>query len=71
MKKTLVFTLILTLILSIATMVSAATAKVITEDQVAEEGKLIVTVDLGSAVRGGVIRVNYNEKVLELNSIPK
>lgn len=71
MKKTLVFTLILTLILSIATMVSAATAKVITEDQVAEEGKLIVTVDLGSAVRGGVIRVNYDETVLELNSIPK
>ena len=60
MKKTLVFTLILTLILSIATMVSAA-ATVSTVDKVAEEGKLTVTVNLGSAVRGGVIRVNYDE----------
>ena len=72
MKKTLVMTLILALILSIATIVSAAesTATVDVANTVEEDGTINVTVDLGSAVRGGVIRVKYNAEVLELQGMP-
>ena len=73
MKKTLVFTLILTMIISIATLVSASEVVAptvsagVTVASTAEEDKTLeVTVNFtGSEVKAGVIRIAYNKDTLE------
>ena len=80
MKKTLVFTLILTLILSVVSIVSAAetttpegvTATVEPKTATIEEdGTLQVTVSFSKPVRGGKLYINYQSDVLTLEGMPE